>query len=516
MKRLRWNNSRTALWLSTLAMLLAADGARADWTWDATDGDPGFTIGGDIPPCDAYYDAGVPAYVMDYPSPGGGDNMIAAWRSVGSYEGDFTVTASFEAVSAAYDLAFYLAEPGFDFPLVWGNTVNWVGARLHQGFHVTLHGMSRSDAGPIMMGETFSTEPQSGGSYQVEFGRLGATFFADFYELVNGSPVLIAHQEWTAAAPTAALSELYIVGWADHNFGNGLSHFTHLSVVGEDTSGCGTLLVRTDKHVVGSGDHPGSTKEGIEGMDVCVFDKSAGSCAAGFGVSWQNYPAIFATCGIVECGTTGVDGSVSLVVPAGDYIVIGKYDPDGFPPNDDGDELYIGRSASDFTCAEDGNPDTITMQKYLQVIEKANGKKVPAKYTKLTGSELLIIEPEYVLWDETDQVYPFVFETIGDWSVTASVVPPDGFVSDYDSLSAEVDNELVAVQFTITEVGSDLVPTETTFDVLHNGERRFVHSNVGILLTPEYAASRGFDVDELRAQGLIKEKRDKPAQSNRR
>ena len=93
-----------------------------------------------------------------------------------------------------------------------------------------------------------------------------------------------------------------------------------------------------------------------------------------------------------------------------------------------------------------------------------------------------------------------MFETIGEWNVAASVTPPDGFASDYDSLSADVDNELAAVQFTIMEVGSDWVPAESTLDVLHNGERRFVHSDVGILLAHDYAALRGFDIDGLRAQ----------------
>jgi len=41
--------------------------------------------------------------------------------------------------------------------------------------------------------------------------------------------------------------------------------------------------------------------------------------------------------------------------------------------------------------------------------------------------------------------------------VTATVTPPEGFVADFPELSAEVDNELKSVQFTITEVGSDLV-----------------------------------------------------------
>ena len=66
-------------------------------------------------------------------------------------------------------------------------------------------------------------------------------------------------------------------------------------------------------------------------------------------------------------------------------------------------------------------------------------------------------------------------------------------------------NALEAVQFSITEVGSDLVPTETTFEVSHNGQSQIVHGHVGIMLTPAYAQSRGYNVAPLRAQGLIKE-----------
>jgi hypothetical protein len=60
-----------------------------------------------------------------------------------------------------------------------------------------------------------------------------------------------------------------------------------------------------------------------------------------------------------------------------------------------------------------------------------------------------------------------------------------------------------AVQFTITEVGSDLVPTRTTFQVTHGNRRHTVRSEVGLLLTPDYARARGFDVAALEGQGLI-------------
>ena len=84
---------------------------------------------------------------------------------------------------------------------------------------------------------------------------------------------------------------------------------------------------------------------------------------------------------------------------------------------------------------------------------------MPAKSKRFTGSDLLVIEPEYVEWSSDTELYPFVFDSVGDWDVTTSVTPPEGFVSDYDALSATVDSDVKAVQFTITDVGSKWVPT---------------------------------------------------------
>ena len=258
------------------------------------------------------------------------------------------------------------------------------------------------------------------------------------------------------------------------------------------------IFVTAAKHTVGSGSTPGSTREPLVGIEICAYDKADGSCARVTcgGISHQHYQCIVDNCDPVNCCTTDANGECTINLPPGDYVVI----------SDDATKTVLpdplGVSASDLVCGE-------VKQKYLQQIIKVQSdglvKKTPGKTTRRTGSELLIIEPEYVIWDGTEQPYPFVFETIGDWSVTASVAPPEGFVSDYDSLSAEVYNEIEAVQFIITEVGSDLVPTGTTFDVTHQGRREIIHSQVDIFLTAEYARSRGFNVAELRAAGLIKE-----------
>jgi len=256
------------------------------------------------------------------------------------------------------------------------------------------------------------------------------------------------------------------------------------------------IVVRAAKHVVGTGNHPDSTKEPLVGLEVCAYDKSDGSCArlTCGGISHQHYQCIVDECEPVNCAVGNENGEALINLPPGDYVVIAADATKTVLPDP------LGVSASDLMCGE-------TQTKYLQQIVRADGSKIPGKTTRLTGSELLIIEPEYVLWDDTEQLYPFVFETIGEWGVTVTVDPPEGFLVDYELLSEDVDNELEAVQFTITELGSDLVATGTTFQVHHNGRPHTVRSSVGIALTPEYALSRGFNVEDLRQRGLIKERR---------
>jgi hypothetical protein len=249
----------------------------------------------------------------------------------------------------------------------------------------------------------------------------------------------------------------------------------------------GTIMVKVDKHIVGGGSHPGSSKEAIPSMVVAAFDKSPASCVmTNFGVSWQNYESIWGSCtpmtgqGISGYGETDGSGMVSLLVPAGDYLVIGEY------KEDNADPIYIGVSAGPLEAGQ-------TIQKYLQVIEKLGGKKVPAKYTKRKGSELLIIEPEYVEWDGTEELYPFIFESVGDWTVSTSVSPPEGFVSDNDSLTEEVNSDLKAVQFTITDVGSEWVATGVTHEIKHKKKKEKIKSKVGVKLTKKLAKEKGVD-----------------------
>lgn len=254
------------------------------------------------------------------------------------------------------------------------------------------------------------------------------------------------------------------------------------------------VLVRAIRHTVGPGSHPGATKEPLPDIEACAYDAAELECARNIcgGVSHQQYQCIVDNCTPDACETTDALGEAELNLDPGDYIVIAADDTATVLPDP------LGKVVGDLLCGE------LRIARLRQLV-RFDGRKKPAKTRVETGSLLLIVEPEFIVWDQPEQPYPFVFESIGEWGVTATIAPPEGFVADYESLAADVDNELEAVQFTITETGSDLVPTETTFELIHNGEIRTVRSSIDILLTPEYARSRGFNVAALRAGGLIKE-----------
>ena len=286
--------------------------------------------------------------------------------------------------------------------------------------------------------------------------------------------------------------------YAEEIVGNGIDDDCDPATL--DASAPCTLNLKVDRHVVGGGSYPGSSKYPLDLVEVRVFDKSQGSCVRTFGVSWQNYEDIFNECDSVPMigGATyqmTVAGMCTMSLPPGDFIVIGKYDPDIYEvgvPVPDEDDIYIGVSVGVIEAGQ-------TVDKYLQIIEKADGKKVPAKYTKRKGSELLIIEPEYVEWDGTQELYPFIFESIGDWEVSTSVSPPEGFVADNESLSEQVNTELEAVQFTITDVGSKWMDTEVIHDLTHKDKKgkvkkkEKIKSKIGVKLKKTLAKKKGLD-----------------------
>lgn len=239
------------------------------------------------------------------------------------------------------------------------------------------------------------------------------------------------------------------------------------------------LLVEATRHTIGSGTFPASTKAPLVGLPVAVFDKSDSSCArtvCGQGVSWQCYADIVASCPDVASDTTDSAGQVTFGLPTGDYLVI----------SDDGTDKHLGVSASNLVCGQ-------FMQKHLQQMVTSSGKILPGKTTERTGSLLLVIEPEYVEWTGTEELYPFVFESVGDWDISVSVTPPDGFAADYSSLSEQVTTEIESVQFSIVDIGSDWIPTSVRYTVEHKGRREVILRRIGVKLDESLAAQKVLD-----------------------
>jgi hypothetical protein len=261
---------------------------------------------------------------------------------------------------------------------------------------------------------------------------------------------------------------------------NGLDDDCNPGTPDVSTGTPGTLAIDAKLHTVGTGSNPGSTKGPLAQLPVRAFDKQS-ACVAQFGVSWQNFRNIWFGCAAAMpggIGQTDSAGHTALTVAPGAYLVIGEYDP----PT--GDPIYIGRSVGGVDAGQ-------TKPVFLQVIAKANGTVVPAKYQTVTGSELWIIEPEYVEWNGTQELYPFLFESVGAWTVTTSVRPPEGFVADQSSLTTEVNTTLTAAQFTITNVGSKWVDTGVTHQLTHKGKKETVKSHVGVKLSDKLATAKG-------------------------
>jgi len=242
-------------------------------------------------------------------------------------------------------------------------------------------------------------------------------------------------------------------------------------------------VVTAQQHTVGPGSHPGVSKVPLVALPVRAFDRSPGSCAKQLGVNWQNYRTIWFVCPDEGQAITDSGGVATLTVPPSEYVVLGEF------LLVSGEPAYVGKNAG---MVEEGE----TVAVLLNIIVKADGTIVPAKSTKKTGSALWIIEPDYVEWDGTEELYPFVFDSVGEWSVTTSVTPPEGFVADVTELTEEVNTELEAVQFTITDVGSEWVETGVTHQLTHTDtkgkvKKEKVKSKVGVKLSKGLAKAKG-------------------------
>src|SRR4051812_35727219 len=81
-------------------------------------------------------------------------------------------------------------------------------------------------------------------------------------------------------------------------------------------------------------------------------------------------------------------------------------------------------------------------------------------------------------WTENQEQYPIVMVAEGDWALTTNVAPPDGFIPDADAMSTQVADTTSAVQFTMTDVGSDWTQTSVNHTIVHLGETKSASTTI--------------------------------------
>jgi hypothetical protein len=193
-----------------------------------------------------------------------------------------------------------------------------------------------------------------------------------------------------------------------------------------------------ERHRVGSGHHPQVTTEPVTGAVLRLFDKRNGSCAKSIGLNVRSYDDIFNTCTPVSQNTTDSQGKALLgLQPNIEWLVIG-HDP------------VTGVYSKKLVKANPGQ----LLTKKMHVIVNHRGHAMAADDDEDHGSILYTIHPEEIIWDDTTEPYPYVFESDGDWDVSVSIEPPEGFVSDVSSLSTSVNSTTQALQFNVTDIGS--------------------------------------------------------------
>ncbi|MBW1775257.1 MAG: hypothetical protein JRJ82_20580 [Deltaproteobacteria bacterium] len=251
--------------------------------------------------------------------------------------------------------------------------------------------------------------------------------------------------------------------------------------------GTSVIHVKVAHLKIGQETRPKTTKTPLEYVQVLLIPQSD--------IPQDFYPINHKTYSVIWAWANGSSSSPEIVtsytdndgiakffnVPQNDYLVLAFYD-------ESQDFKHMGSPIP----ADD--PDWLTdlpIEKFLMVMEKFNGKKVAGKTKRYKGSDLLITEPEFVLWDSEQEQYPFVFESVGDWDVITSVAPPEGFTTDYKDLDAEVNNELEAVQFTITDVGSQWKETEVKYKIKHKGKTKTIKSKIGVKLSKKLQKKKG-------------------------
>lgn len=250
-----------------------------------------------------------------------------------------------------------------------------------------------------------------------------------------------------------------------------------LPVVPAECTGTAAINAKVTSNDVQANGVPG--QQPLAGARVKVFDKV---CAD----SYQDAEDVLNNCDVVSSCLTGADGTCTAkCLTAGHYFALvehlnyaGKY-----PSHSVG---YVGEFQTKFAR--------------FAFLKAPDGKTKPGKTKVQTGSELWIYEPDYVVWDGTEEYYPFVFESPDmSWTVDVCIDAPEGYepVDGVECVQTIIAGEAKSILFQLVEVGSVPGPMGIEFDMVSpKGKKYHVASEVGMRLSKNLAKAKGVAIDK--------------------
>ncbi|MFC1734411.1 hypothetical protein ACFL6I_29255, partial [candidate division KSB1 bacterium] len=176
----------------------------------------------------------------------------------------------------------------------------------------------------------------------------------------------------------------------------------------------------------------------LEGAVVHAYDMP---CATTYG---NDYESTVANCTPANTCVTNADGKCTVFLNPADYRMIVTSD------------LFPGLLANNKNVAA-VEADTFAKKNYM-FINSPGDQKNPGKGSKHSGSELWVFEPAYVVWDGTEEYYPFVFISDSEWEIDVCVEAPEGYVpvDAVNCLQTVVADEAKSILFKLVEqVGDD-------------------------------------------------------------
>ena len=190
------------------------------------------------------------------------------------------------------------------------------------------------------------------------------------------------------------------------------------------------------------------------------------------------YPDVFeADLGrIGNCYTDSNGECIAGLESTGDILIIVKYV--------DNKTVYTGRPAGvdDFEDTDNDNIDDLVTKEFqiIKVIQKDSTIDFKAgSKTVLTGSLLEIINPQYTIWENYEELYPFLFISEGAWEVDVCVNVPQGYrVVDGDCNQVFAADEAKDILFVVEEIGSPEPKVKTKMKIKHKGKSENVDLDI--------------------------------------